>query len=232
MGKNIKMNIKRLILSTPFYFIKKVFRGNLDNFVGGLIFGAVFSLIVNIATVKVQEDLSRQRALESLEREMIYHSLNANNLFKEVNRVNSLPDKQIINEDFVMNVRFDTRVWDSSDVSRYMLEIDPNVGPSVEMYYTIYVFNANRILKENLDAYNKLFEPCRDLYSLTSGKPKQSVEYCNKTTRYFLEAQTTAAALITEGQKNYQSTFHPTRDRLNNPWLRVLLGDKSIEILK
>lgn len=75
------MNIKKvwsnivLLFSFPVKLLKK---SKFDNFVGGLIFGALFSLVVNVATVKIQEDINKQRALEAIEREMIFHTITAN----------------------------------------------------------------------------------------------------------------------------------------------------------
>lgn len=68
-----------LLFSYPFLVLKNT---KIDNFVGGLIVGAIFSLIVNIATVKVQEDINKQRALEALEREMIFHTITAKSLIE------------------------------------------------------------------------------------------------------------------------------------------------------
>lgn len=45
--------------------VKSLKKGKLSSFLGGLIIGALFSLVVNIITVHVQETITRQIYLEA-----------------------------------------------------------------------------------------------------------------------------------------------------------------------
>jgi uncharacterized membrane protein YgaE (UPF0421/DUF939 family) len=56
----------------PIRLLKKISR---NNFINGLIVGAICSLIVNIITVQVQEELQKQRILEAIENEIMTNML-------------------------------------------------------------------------------------------------------------------------------------------------------------
>ncbi len=55
-----------LVFVYPLSFLRKM---KVNNFLGGLILGAVISLIVNVATVQIQEKINKQRILEAVENE-------------------------------------------------------------------------------------------------------------------------------------------------------------------
>src|SRR3989344_2005711 len=68
-----------LVFTLPPSIFKKT---KIDNFLGGLILGAIFALIVNIVTVQVQEIIKKQRVYEAIENEVLNNLLTANNVVK------------------------------------------------------------------------------------------------------------------------------------------------------
>lgn len=57
--------------------IKILKKSKIDNFLGGLIVGALFSLLVNILTIQIQELMQKQRILEAVETEIVTNMLQA-----------------------------------------------------------------------------------------------------------------------------------------------------------
>ena len=115
-----------LVFSIPLSLLKKT---KWDNFVGGLIFGAVFSLVVNVATVQVQQTIDKQRTLEALEAEILFHGLTANNVMKENSQ--QVADRKRPNY-FRVASYYPDDVWKNSDVVNYIMEIDPKVQAMLE----------------------------------------------------------------------------------------------------
>ncbi len=78
----MKKVFSSLILAVTFP-VKLLKKTKVDNFVGGLIFGAIFSLVVNIVTVQIQETIQKQRILEAVENEILTNTLTANQIAKQ-----------------------------------------------------------------------------------------------------------------------------------------------------
>jgi hypothetical protein len=226
--KKIFSNLLFIILF-PFRLLKKT---KFDNFIGGLIVGAVFSLIVNVVTVKTQEIINRQRVLEALEREITYHMFTANDFFSESERISKLDDKNYIYINLLINRRFSTKVWDNSEAMKYLLDLNPESSSNVEVYYDVIVSSANRMLDESQERYKKLYEPCEPYYEILTNQESKSVEHCNILSREITNELTFPAELILDKIFDVKKNFHPTHDRLNSFFLKLLMGDKSVEILK
>lgn len=222
----------KLVLSTPLLFVNILKKTKIDNFVGGLIVGALFSLIINIITVRTQEAITKQRALEALEREISLHFTSASTIINSVQRVSTESSRNSLNIDGDMSMRFSTKVWDNTEVYKYIFEIDPDTSALIDGYYGVVVPYTNRMLEENYDLYKTLHEPCKPFYSLISGKSPQSSENCLDIIRGSMNLQARVLSLLIEKQPELREKFHPTRDRLNSFWLRLLLGDKAVNLLR
>lgn len=212
-----------------FQQIKKI---KFDTFLGGLIFGAIFSLFVNIMTVKIQGNIDRQRVLEALEREITYHLLDAGNVYSEFNRISEYKGNNPINADLTLSKKFSTRIWDNTEAAKYLLELDPNTASNVEVYYEVTVKSVNNLLQRNLESYIQLHKSCEPFYKLLTNNEPQSIEYCNLVTRDSLQAQAMIVGPIVDNIKTVKELFRPTQKRLQSPFLKLLMGDKSVEILK
>lgn len=229
--KKIVTSTKLLLLSTRNLLIK-VRNIKFSGFIGGLIFGAIFSLVVNILTVKIQETVDRQRVLESLEREMTYHSLSANHIYSEFNKIKTLPLDQLYDPQLTMSLTFQTRVWDSTDASKYLLELDPDTASMIETYYDVTVRGINELMMGNYDMYKKIYEPCKPFYEyLTGNKPFNTID-CRQIAEKSIETHAYVVDTVVDTLDEVKKSFHPTKDRLASPFLSFLMGNKSVEILK
>lgn len=186
-----------------------------------------------MVTVKVQEDINKQRTLEALEREMAYHLLTVNAITSAYKEAST--DKDITYHttlDNVLSERLDTRVWENSEISRYLLELDPKTAATVETYYTVMVIPINRQLEFNQQEYKKLTAPCSMFYGMLTGEKRMDREICDTIYRNAVMLQAEIGSIILEQADNNHKMFHPTRDRLNSLWLKMILGDKTVEILR
>lgn len=207
-------------------------RTKIDNFVGGLIIGAIFSLAVNLLTVQTQEIISKQRTLEAIEREITFHALTVSSLVNEERRIATSSGVIQLNVDGVMAKRFSTKIWDNPEVYKYLLEVDPNSSAKIDVYYSVMVNEMNRLLEENYQYYQELYKPCRPFYTLITSKNNQSKEYCNMIAYNSIQLQADIATNLLNTTTDVKNSFHPTKDRLNNIFLRVLLGNQTVNILR
>ena len=224
----------KIISSTPFFIFRLFKKTKIDNFVFGLMFGAIFSLVVNVLTVKIQEDLTKQRALEALDREITYHIIEIRSVLDQEKEFSQKPYKEISTYaiDDIMSQRLGTEVWQSREVSRYLLEMDPKVAAEVELYYKVLVSNVNRNLERNQNDFEALFKACRPFYKIIESKEAQTTEYCETIAKNSIQLQAMTIGMFIDNISKVTKSFHPTEDRLHSWWLQLLLGNKSVEILK
>ena len=211
--------------------LRTIKKSKFNNFVAGLMFGAVFSLVVNVTTVKVQENISKQRALEALERELISHSLAMNSIARDEDSAYSEDDADYIFPTTI-GFRLSSRVYKSDVVIPFMFEINPDVAARIETYYDFVVQNVNQNLERNESTYNELSEKCQIMYSFYYGEEREEVKKCNELVRITLTSNKVFSPLVHDHVNEIRESFHPTQDRLNSRWLRLLLGDQAYEILK
>jgi hypothetical protein len=226
------MKKNKSIFLIPFIVFKILKKTKIDNFVAGVVFGALISLLINIVTVKIQDTVSRQRALEAVERELTYHILDVNAILNQEKLVRQATGSADINIDGVMAKRFSTKVWDNTEIYSYLLEIDPEAASQVEIHYETIVKGLNRLLEENENYYQELYKPCRPFYSYLSGKTQETTEYCLYIQSKSIESQSTIAYKVLASMDQVKKFYHPTKDRLNNFWMSLLLGNRSVKILE
>lgn len=220
------------VFATPFLFINFFKKTKLDNFVGGLIIGALFSLLVNLLTVRTQEIISKQRALEALEREITLHILDSRSIFEMESRIATASANNMPYVDDMIATRFSSRIWDNTEIYKYLLEIAPHSSGLIDVYYRVTVNTVNRHLDTNEKLFKNRYEKCTLEYELfTKGQP-ETKEYCLQVARDAVTVHAIWAEHIANNTSLVKAEFHPTKDRLSNFWLKMLLGDKTIEILK
>lgn len=223
---------QKLVLTPFLIFIRFFKRSRWDNFLGGLVIGAIFSLFVNVATVRIQETISKQRALEALEREITYHVLAVKYIQDDVSYLGNNLDKSF-NINNTLAIRFSTKVWDTGEVYKYLLEIDPEIATAVDFYYDTTVVTINRILDDQSKSYANFYASnCKPEIIVARGVSKAKIIECNQIAQIFIRGQSDTAFNIVAQNTKLKENFHPTKDRLNSFWLKLLLGDKSVEILK
>jgi len=147
-----------LILTWPFKFLKK---SKIDNFVGGLIFGAIFSLVVNIITVQVQELVNKQRILEAIENEIVNNTIIAKGVIEE--NTKSIDKKEAYNPFYTLRY-YSKDLWtQSSEPLQYVAQLSQESQIAISGYYTYTISEHNRMT----DSLEKLTSPhliyCNDI---------------------------------------------------------------------
>ncbi len=212
-------------MQRPFKLIKK---SRVDNFLGGLIAGALFSLLVNIFTLQVQEQISKQRILEAIENEIASNMLQASNVLTENN--DTQQNNKGINN-FHTFRKYTRDLWEqSTEPLQYIAQLDQKTQIKLSLYYTVTVPRTN-LLQDKLNAISdKLITSCFDEFYVDIIKSK--VSECNKA--YYnllqLESYSTSKNIFDESFA-LLNQFHPTADRLNSRVLKFLMGSNSMRIL-
>ncbi|HLE49025.1 MAG TPA: hypothetical protein VI819_03280 [Patescibacteria group bacterium] len=212
-----------LVFTFPFRLLKKT---KIDNFIGGLIFGAVFSLIVNIVTVSIQENVQKQRMLEALENEIVMNMIQANSIIKQNNTY--------VKEGTTVNLlyspfRYSSDVWtQSSEPVSYIAQLDQTTQIKVITYYLNTIKYANSNIDITEDFFKKAKSYCFDENLILLPENKES---CELWSRLAYQSETSAAEGMSDSSFGVLQQFHPTKDRLNNWFLRLIMGTKSTRIL-
>lgn len=223
------MAINKKFISAPFLVIRSVIKkSKWDNFVGGLIFGAIFSLVVNVVTVQIQESINKQRILEAVENEIISNVLQAKSVIEENEKAQK--NKSGINNFHTIR-KYSRDLWEqSTEPLQYIAQLDQQTQIKLAGYYTITIPIENAIQDKLNKVLDKMIDVCYDEFSIELKKEKQIA--CNKNYLDLRdgEAGSTGRTMLDEGLKVLKQ-FHPTADRLNDPILRLLMGSRSTRIL-
>jgi hypothetical protein len=231
----IKNSLRKVftgIVHSPEKVIILFKKSKVDNFVGGLLIGALISIAINLFSMKIQEDISRQKALEAVEREMTYHLLDVKRIINQYEIFKTSSPSARLAADSIMNTRFSTKVWDNTEIYHYLLELDPKIAASLETHYEIIVKPLNSMLSDNEELYKRLYEPCKPFYEILTQKKAQTLGYCNVVALDSTESEMKISYGVIKSLDETKKLFHPTKDRLNNWWLKFLLGDKTVNILR
>lgn len=221
----MKKVFSSLILAVTFP-VKLLKKTKVDNFVGGLIFGAIFSLVVNIVTVQIQETIQKQRILEAVENEILTNTLTANQIAKQ--NQDKIDKKEAFNV-FYGTQRYTRDIWtQSSEPLQYIAQLDQDNQSSLIGYYSTTVNLTNSLLDHLDKLADKEFEDCFNLWDkIDENKQKR----CNEAYSMVLGLERDSALQIAQSGLDILGKFHPTQDRLNNWFLKLLMGDKSTMVL-
>jgi hypothetical protein len=212
-----------IFIAAPIKFIKKI---KLDNFLGGLILGAVFSLIVNVVTVKITDEIQKQRVLEAVENEIVNNELRAQEIITR--------DQGDITNNSTYNAlipieRYSRDIWQYSPVSlQFIAQLDPSLQSAIIGYYTISVPWDNSELENTDRLTSGQLSSC--MLSETVKNPGDSV-HCRAWNNVLLQGEMSAAQDMQKRSYDLLMIFHPTRDRLHNWFLKLIMGDKATKIL-
>jgi len=211
-----------LVFTFPFKALRK---SKIDNFVGGLIFGAIFSLVVNIFTVQIQEIIQKQRILEAIENEIATNLIRSNNIIT-INNENS--KKNIPLNFFYVAPKYSSDLWSqSSEPLQYVAQLDPKVQGAISVYYSITVSGTNDMVNKTNEMLNRRTDLC---YSAETDTIKED-KTCLGLSNIAREMETMGAELISVQSLELLKIFHPTQDRLNSKFIRLMMGSKSMKIL-
>lgn len=209
-----------LLWVLPIKFLK---RSKFDNFVGGLIFGAIFSLLVNILTVQIQEKIQKQHILEAVENEITNNTLRANYILGTTHK----PDEQY---NFLYTLqRYSSSLWDqSSEPLQYVTQLDQKTQIAVAGYYTITVPAHNNLLDRLERLTDEKLLNCDNLFkNLTT----EEINSCTQWNQIRNELEKSTALDMAKQGLEVMTIFHPTQDRLNDWFLKLVMGSKSTKIL-
>ncbi len=212
-----------LAITFPVKLLKKT---KIDNFVGGLVFGAIFSLVVNIATVQIQEVIQKQRVLEAIENEIVSNLVRANSTYDA--RVKDINEITPINL-YYSPTTYSADVWgQSSDAIGYVSQLDPEIQTKVILYYSSTVPHSNYIAQKSMNFINSAIQLCftENLEYKTLDKIR-----CETQTLFAYTSDKFGAESISNEGFEVLQVFHPTKDRLNSWFLKLLMGNKSTVIL-
>ncbi|MCZ2223430.1 MAG: hypothetical protein LC122_07345, partial [Chitinophagales bacterium] len=152
-----------LIFLLPFKLLKnnkvkktnKFIQAN-NNFFMGLLLGALLSLVVNIASVQIQNVIEKQRVLEALENEILSNTLQAKRIMEY--NIEELEKNKGINT-FHTFSKYNNDIWTQSiDSAKWISQLDSKVQTEISGYYTIILPGHNSLIEKLIslsEIYNR-----------------------------------------------------------------------------
>lgn len=205
------------------YPIKMIKRSKIDNFVGGLLIGAIFSLVVNVITNQLQEIVQKQRILEAIENEIASNMVNAD-VRIETNKKHENELVDYLN----VSIGYSSDIWtQSTEPLQYVAQLEPEIQSQINIYYGLNVKVANSWVNEANKLHDKYQEVCFDEI-LTR---QNNFDRCLALSKMIRGTENIAAEAMVGGGLKLNKIFHPTKDRLNNHLLKFFMGDKSMKVL-
>lgn len=208
-----------LIFVYPLSLLRKT---KIDNFFGGLVVGALVSLIINVATVQIQEKINKQRILEAIENEILNNLISANNVIK----LNDVDIKNKIQSNYLYTPRMYSRdLWEqSTEPLQYIVQLKRDIQNKISMYYTLTVPTSNAVLEKiDYNTRDVLANCFMKIYSLSSTEKDE----CRMNYETLLIFEKTPAEWMSKSSFELLNDFHPTKDRLNNIFLRLIMGTEA-----
>lgn len=219
-----KLSLKS-VFSAPLIVIYSLRKIKINSFVGGLIFGALFSLLVNVVTIQIQELVQKQRILEAVENEILNNTLRSKNILTTNNENITKKDTPNLFHDYY---RYTNDLWtQSTEPLQYLVQLDPQIQTKVILYYTYSIRYANHMEEKYEEIADKQLENCYDISILNSTQTSK----CNNWYWTILGWEAGDAEDMFNKGMDVLAAFHPTKDRLNNTFLKLLMGDRSTVIL-
>lgn len=219
-----KFNLKS-IFSAPLVIFSPFRKLKLNGFLGGLIFGALFSLLVNMVTVQVQEMIQKQRILEAIENEIMLNMLQANNISKTNTDIIVKKDKPNIFHDYPL---YTNDLWtQSTEPLQYVAQLDQDIQIKVNLYYSSVLRNSNSMISKYEQIAEQKITDCYDTSSLSD----KEINICNNWYWNIIDWEADTAESVSKASIDVLNIFHPTQNRLKDPILKIFMGNKSVKIL-
>lgn len=210
------------IFTSPLLLLKSLRKTRIDNFLGGLILGAIFALIVNLVTVQVQEVIKKQRVYEAIENEVLNNLLTANNIVK----LNTEDIDNKTQTNYLYSPRkYSKDLWvQSGEPLQYIAQLDRETQNKLSIYYSLTVPNSNAVVEK---IENITDEKLADCFLRTGILTEAEKKECRDMYETLLIFERMPAEWMSKGSYELLQVFHPTKDRLNNFFLRLILGSES-----
>lgn len=220
-----KPNFKS-IFSAPLVIVSSLRKFKINGFLGGIIIGAIFSMLVNLITVQIQEVISKQRILEAVEWEIVNNTLQASSVTTQANQ--RLKDKADYNIFFTYS-SYSRDLWEqSTEPLQYISQLSPEVATKIAVYYSVVIKNQNEFIEKLSKVSDSVMNGCYDVLNEVSEKKK--VE-CDITYLQLEKAYVNTADVVFKNGMDVLDQFHPTKDRLSSWFLKLMMGDESVKIL-
>jgi hypothetical protein len=198
----------------------------LTSFASGIIFGAIFSLLVNIITIQVQETIQKQRVLEAIENEIVENAIQSNFIIN--NNTERIKNNEKPN--YYMPIqKYSDEVWGTSEALKYIIHLDPETQGKLYSYYSVIIRNTNLAIDQDRELSKEKLGEC--YFDFEKTLTKEKTDLCSLIYIQILKNGTSSATLVGDHSFELLKSFHPTQDRLKNSLLRLLMGNKSIRIL-
>lgn len=212
-----------LLFILPISIFKKT---KIDNFVGGLLIGAIFSLFVNVLTNQIGEDIARQKSLEALEIELLNHYFQVLHVNDNVNKGLYKKTSIYIYNPYVYN----DYVWKSLGSTTFFYSLPIDVQSHLNAYYTTTIYRVNTVDADNNKVVNDYYQQVIAC-TFERNDCEAEVDLYNKVVTFYTERQDSWSRQVFKNNREVLKLFHPTKDRLSNPLLGFLMGDKALPIL-
>jgi hypothetical protein len=215
-----------LLIILPLRKFRSLFRKAEANFVTGILIGAIFSLFVNILTNQIGESITRQKSLEALEIEINSHHLLNTAMINDYSQ-GSYKKSKI---HFYQIFRYDDHVWKSLGSTTFFYSLPPNTQAELSSYYQFILDGENNTLSSNdqiAQSYQAKLVECL----VGGGNCDKETATFNDITDYYTQRQYDIGLFIDKYDFNISKDFHPTRDRLNDPVLSLLMGKQAVKSL-
>lgn len=221
-------SIAKRVISSPLTIFRAIRRSRIDNFVGGIIFGAVFSLLVNILTVGIQEAVSKQRVLEAIEWEIYNNSAEAMNVITNAGEIFKKKEKP---SPFYSSPTYSDDLWtQSTEPLQYVAQLPSNTQAEIVVYYNVVLRQSNRITEKSNAYYGENLQDCYYLEGSPDDDPETELK-CQKLYYSLVRGDLETASGVFKKSHQVLNVFHPTQDRLNNWFLRLMMGGDSVRVL-
>jgi hypothetical protein len=139
-----------------------------------------------------------------------------------------IKDKKFTN--FLESGRLYSRdLWEqSSDPLQYIVQLDRETQNAINLYYAFSIPMANKTSANIESMVKDRFTSCFMEMGIQSEK---EIEECKTNYNLFLEFEKLPADWVSKASLDLLKKFHPTKDRLNNYFLRAVMGSDSVRPL-
>lgn len=187
----------------------------------GFIIGALIALLVNVATIQLQDSIERQRYYELLELEIFSQRSDADASIDYYKR--TIAEKGNLS---ASQSQFSTEVWKSGLNLGYLVYLDPEVQVLLHTHYG-YVDNVNGLIKVASDqAWQARYDSTQ-----TIGTEKEELlrkELADTMAELASRNKAELSINVANQADKILEKFHPTENRFKNPILKLFIGDKKL----
>lgn len=216
-----------LLIILPLKKLVKILQKFEANFLTGILIGAIFSLVVNLITNQIGEEITKQKAQEALEIELVNQHIQATTIIDDYNR-GVYKKGQVYS---YTQHRFDNYIWKSLGSTTFFYSLPPDIQSKLLAHYSTRIDGTNTTYAnfDNIvNDYNSKFVVC--VFDNNRSCDPERLR-SNDVVGFYSGWQESFASDVNKDVTEILKDFHPTKDRLEKPLLRLLMGSKGLPIL-